>query len=641
MTAHDHVAGPIDNRASAHAHLRTLPYHALTLAGGFWGIHQHDNRTNSLRHGYAMLEQAGNFHNMRLAAGRAQGEYRSTFPFLDSDLYKWLEAAAYELGNGSDAEIERMVGETIELLAAAQRPDGYLNSYYSVVHGDRRWQDLKNGHELYCAGHLFQAAVAHHRMTGRPELLAIARRLADNIDSVFGVHKRRGVCGHPEVETALVELYRETGEKRYLALASYFIDDRGQGTIGIAPAQAAVYQEHTPVRQAETVEGHAVRALYLTAGVTDVYMETGDKGLLDAVQRQWRDMTSRKLYITGGVGSRIQSEAFGEPYELPNDLGYCETCAQIASIQWSWRMLLVTGDARYADLMERTLFNGFLSGRSLDGLRTRYENPLLRRGYRPVFGSHGNERKEWYDCACCPPNIMRLIASLAHYMATTRDDGVQIHQYAPSDLHCAIAVGDVHLHSQTDYPWQDKVLLTVAQTPAATWTLSLRAPAWCTRPTVMVNGKPAAVAVGENGYLRIERRWRDGDVVELRLPMPPRLTVAHPRIDTTIGSVAIERGPLVYCLESPDQPQDINLLDVELAHDTPLEPLWKDDLLDGVVVIKARGYAVDSASWGDALYRPLSAQKSTDRRPVSLVAIPYYAWDNRGLTAMRVWIPLR
>ena len=489
MPTREHAAGPVDTHASAHVALHTLPFQAVALQDGFWAQQRAVNRRVALRNGYAMLEKAGNFHNLRLAAGVAQGAYSSTAPYLDSDLYKWLEAVAYELGNGPDAELSRMADETIELLAKAQRPDGYLNSYYTVVKPERRWQELRDGHELYCAGHLFQAAVAHHRTTGSTRLLTIARRFADNIDSVFGPGKRRGMCGHPEIETALIELYRDTGEPRYLRLASYFLGEHGQGVLDVTPHNAAIYQEHVAVRAAATVEGHAVRALYLTAGVADLFMETGEQALLDALQRQWHDLTSHKLFVTGGVGSRHNGEAFGEPYELPSDICYCETCAQIASIMWNWRMLLITGEGRYADVMERTLFNGFLSGRSLDGLRTRYENPLLRRGYKPVFGPHGNERQEWYGCACCPPNIMRLLSSLQHYFVTRSDDGVQIQQYASCTVVTNVKGGDVRLQMQTSYPWQGALRLSVERTPAAPWRLAFRIPAWCAKPTLVVNGE--------------------------------------------------------------------------------------------------------------------------------------------------------
>jgi uncharacterized protein len=632
------AAGPVDAHSSRHVRVRPLPYDAVHINGGFWAQQRDVNRRISLQHGYRMLQEAGNFHNLRLAAGLERGEYSSSLPFLDSDLYKWLEAVAYELHNGPDPELERMANETTDLLAQAQGPDGYLNSYYTVVKPGRRWMELKDGHELYCAGHLFQAAVAHQRMRGDTKLLGIACRLADCIDSVFGPGKRRGVCGHPEIETALIELYRATGEERYLALATYFLDERGHGTIGCDRTNAAIYQEHTTVREASTVEGHVVRALYLTAGVADLYMETGEKALLDALLRQWHDMTSHKLFVTGGVGSRMSGEAFGEPYELPNDICYCETCAQIASIMWNWRMLLITGEGRFADLMERTLFNSFISGRSLDGVRTRYENPLLRRGLKPVFGAHGNERADWYRCACCPPNIMRLLSSLSSYLVTANAGGVQLQHYAPMDVTFPVLGGPVHLHVQTDYPWQETVLLSVEQTPAAPWTLSFRIPAWCANPTLRVNDKRIPLKVDAQGYASLERSWQVCDFVELQLPMPPRLTVAHPRVDPARGSVVIERGPLVYCLESVDQQQGFNLMDVSLA-DTHMEPLWRDDVLGGIVVIKARGYAANTSAWKDELYRPLDNVRANGALPVSLTAIPYYAWDNRGLSALRVWIP--
>ena len=638
--AHHGAAGPLDNRTSPHVQLHTLPYDSVTIRGGFWGQHRSVNRSTSLKHGYNMLEKAGNFHNLRLAAGLAQGAYIGRLPFLDSDVYKWLEALAYELANGPDSELQNMADEAITLLAKAQGADGYLNSFYTVAEPGKRWVNLRDGHELYCAGHLFQAAVAHHRMTGSTRLLDIARRFADYIDSVFGPGKRRGVCGHPEVETALIELYRDTGEKRYLTLAKYFLDERGHGVVGAQPGRAIYYQDHVPVREATTVDGHAVRQLYLTAGVADLYMETGEEALLHALLHQWHDMTSHKLFLTGGVGSRVSGEAFGEPYELPNDLCYCETCAQIASIMWNWRMLLITGEGRFADLMERTLFNGFLSGRSLDGKRSRYENPLMRRAGARAYGPHGNERAEWYECACCPPNIMRLLSSLSHYIATNTDDGVQIHHYAPADIGADTAAGRVHLHLQTDYPWQEVVMLSVEQTPAARWTLSLRLPGWCHNSTLRINNKKVPVAVDDKGYLRLDRQWQTGDFVELCLPMQPRLTVAHPRIDPTRGSVAIERGPLVYCFESFDQPAEIDLLDVAIGRDAHLEALWRDDMLGGIMVIKATGCWVDAAAWGDDLYRPVSTRTPVTNRPMHLTAIPYYAWDNRGLGAMRVWVPL-
>jgi DUF1680 family protein len=343
-------AGPVDTGRSPRAGWKTLEMDAVAIEGGLWAQRQTVNRQSALPHGYRMLEAAGNLENLRIAAGRSDSAYRGPV-FMDSDVYKWLEAAALEVGRAPVDSLSSSINTAIEIVQAAQGEDGYINSYYTVAEPGRRWTDITHGHEFYCAGHLFQAAVAHHRATGDERLLAVARRFADYIDSVFGPGKRTATPGHPEIEMALVELYRETGDRRYLDLAKFFIDQRGRGWLGPGRyASPAYFQDRVPVREASEVEGHAVRALYLAAGVADLYLETGEQALFDALSRQWRDLVSRKLYITGGVGSRHLGEAFGRPYELPNELAYCETCAAIASVMWSWRMLLATGEARFADL---------------------------------------------------------------------------------------------------------------------------------------------------------------------------------------------------------------------------------------------------------------------------------------------------
>jgi DUF1680 family protein len=457
----------------------------------------------------------------------------------------------------------------------------------------------------------------------------VACRFADYIYSVFGPGRRVATPGHPEIEMALVELYRETGQGRYLELAGTFLDQRGHGLL-TGRFTLAHYQDHVPVRQATTVAGHAVRQLYLLAGVTDVYLETGERALFEAAARQWQDVTSGKLYITGGLGSRYEGEAFGEPYELPNDRSYCETCAAIASILWNWRMLLATGEARFADTIERALFNGFLSGVSLDGRRFFYVNPLLSRG--------GVEREEWHWCACCPPNIMRLIASLGHYFATRDSAGLQIHQYACGTVGAMLEPGrSVAVRMETDYPWQEGVRVIIERADGLPWRLALRLPGWCSAPMMRVNGQAWTETAGA-GYATIERPWRAGDTVELDLPMAPRLIEAHPRNDATRGSVAIERGPLVYCLEGCDQPPAARILDVLIDETGPLQAAWHGDLLGGATVIEAQGYAVDVAAWQGRLYRPAD-EGALPRQPVRLTAVPYYAWANRGPGAMRVWIP--
>jgi DUF1680 family protein len=621
----------VSTTISPYARWRTLPLGSISLTEGFWFQKQAVNRQVSLRRGYEQLERVGNLNNLRLAAGSGEGEYQRPV-FMDSDVYKWLEALAYDLANDRDPEVERMADEAIDLIVAAQQADGYLNSYYQVVKPDKRWTDLDHDHELYCAGHLFEASVAMHRATGDERLLEVACRFADHIDSIFGPGKRDGAPGHPEIELALVELHRETGERRYLDLASFFIDQRGRGRMrGYGRLGPEYHQDRVPVRRATVVEGHAVRQLYLTAGVTDVYLETGEQALFDALTRLWHDMTTRKMHIIAGFGARFAGESFGEAYELPSDRCYCETCAAIASMMWNWRMLLVTGDARYADLLERSLYNGFLSGVSLDGQRYFYVNPLQSRG--------GIERPEWYGCACCPPNVMRQIAVVGHYIATVDETGLQVHQYASARIEAELKM-ERHavLRVETDYPWDGRVKVTVDETDGATWKLALRVPGWCEGANLQVNGQAVEVAASGGTYAAIERAWQAGDVVELDLPMVPRFTEPNPRVDAIRGSLAIERGPLVYCLEQVDQELNLNLLDVRISPKASLQATWREDLLGGVVVVEAQGSVVDVGAWQDELYRPAPGE-DPPQREVMLTAVPYYAWANRAPGAMRVWIP--
>jgi DUF1680 family protein len=613
----------------------------VTLEGGFWGRWQAVNRERALPHGFRMLEAAGNLENLRIAAGRSAGPYRGPV-FMDSDVYKWLEAAAWEVGRAPSEALTRLMDAAIELVGAAQGPDGYVNSHYTVAEPGRRWTDFAQGHELYCAGHLCQAAVAHHRATGDTRLLAIARRFADHVAGLFGPGKRVAVPGHPEIETALVELYRETGERRYLDLAGFFLDERGRGRVGPGRYNsAAYYQDRVPVREATELEGHAVRQLYLTAGVADLYLETGEPALLTALRRQWDDLVGRKLYLTGAAGARHLAEAFGQPYELPSELAYGETCAAIASVTWSWRMLLATGEGRFADLAERTLYNGVLCGVSLDGERYFYVNPLASSGAEERIGRGGCVRREWHLVACCPPNVMRLIASLGHYVATRDGAGLQVHQYAAGRIAAEFGPGRrVAVRVDTGYPWDGAVRLRVEEADGSPWALALRVPAWCAGARVRVAGQEAPAVPDASGYVRLERAWAPGDVAELDLPMAPRLVEAHPWIEGTRGCVAIERGPLVYCLEQADHP-GTPVADLEIDAGAPLGAAWDGDRLGGVTVVRAAGFQVDSGAWSDRLYRPVGAAPAPARRPAPLTAVPYHAWANRGPGAMRVWIPRR
>ncbi|WP_427924364.1 glycoside hydrolase family 127 protein [Streptomyces sp. cg40] len=626
---------------------------AAEVSAGFWETRREVNARTSVPQGPGLLESAGNLNNLRVVAGTAEGEFKGAYPFVDSDVYKWLEAASWQLAqwapDADDAQARELADDVeriVALVADAQQPDGYLNTWFQLLKGGERYKDLRWGHELYCAGHLIQAAVAHHRATGQPQLLDVARKFADHIDSVFGLPGSGkpidGIDGHPEVETALVELYRETGERRYLDLAGYFVDRFGHGLLG----GEAYCQDRVPVREADNVEGHAVRQLYLLAAAADLATETGDAELRAAGERLWRAMTATKTHLTGGLGAHHDEEDFGDPYELPNERAYCETCAAIASVQWSWRMALLTGEARYSDLIERTLYNGFLAGVSLDGERWLYVNPLqVRDGHTDTGGDQSARRTRWFRCACCPPNVMRLLASLNHYLATTDTGGLQIHQYVTGRYTGHLEGGPVTVTAQTDYPWHGTIGLTVEQTPQdSPWTLSLRIPQWCREYRVRCGDTvyDQADAPVTDGWLRLERTWAPGDQVVLELVLAPRLTEADPRVDAVRGCVAIERGPLVYCLEQVDHPGG-GLDDMVIDTTVPLAVKDRPDLLGGLVTVVATGHRrhiPDQGWWPYASAGPDTGTVVTSPgEPVELTAIPYYAWANRQDGSMRVWLP--
>ncbi|WP_425246149.1 glycoside hydrolase family 127 protein [Streptomyces sp. NEAU-NA10] len=611
---------------------------AVEVRGGFWDARRRVNARTSIPQGPGLLESAGNLHNLRVAAGTAEGEFKGAYPFVDSDVYKWLEAASWQLAQSPDDALAAEVDRIVALVAEAQQPDGYLNTWFQLLKGGERYRDLRWGHELYCAGHLIQAAVAHHRATGRTELLDVAVRFADQIDSVFGPPGSGklldGIDGHPEVETALVELYRETGERRYLELAGYFVDRFGHGLLG----GEAYCQDRVPLREATNVEGHAVRQLYLLAGAADLAAETGDAGLRAAGERLWRAMTATKTHLTGGLGAHHDEEDFGDPYELPNERAYCETCAAIASVQWSWRMALLTGEARYSDLIERTLYNGFLAGVSLDGERWLYVNPLqVRDGHTDTGGDQSARRTRWFRCACCPPNVMRLLASLEHYLAGADDGGLRIHQYVTGRY----GADGFTLSCETDYPWHDTIALTVDEAPAdGPRTLSLRIPQWCRAYRVRCGDTAYDQSdAPADGWLRLERTWAPGDRVVLELGMEPRLTAADPRVDAVRGCVAIERGPLVYCLEGVDHPGG-GLDDIVLDTTRPLDVEHRPDLLGGVTTVVAAGHRrrlADAGWWPYTSADDGAPENCGD--PVELTAVPYYSWANRQDGSMRVWLP--
>ncbi|SHM53046.1 glycoside hydrolase family 127 protein [Cryptosporangium aurantiacum] len=605
--------------------LRPLGLTAVTLdEGGLLGSWQRRNTDATLSHCLKQLEESGNLDNLRRITDSAPAAFRGMW-FADSDVYKTLEAVAWELGRRPDTALEQFLDATTALLERAQDSDGYLNSYFQTDHRDQQWAELVWSHELYCAGHLIQAAVAAARSGVGDRLLRVARRFADLLVDRFGEGGTDGVCGHPEIETALVELYRVTGHRPYLDLAARFVDLRGHGLLGDEPKFGArYYQDHTPVRDADEVAGHAVRQLYLLAGVVDVAVETGDASLLDAATRLWESAFDTKTYLTGAHGSRHRDEAFGDPYELPPDRAYAESCAAIASFAWNWRMLLATGGHRYADELERVLYNGIAGSTSLDGTHFFYSNPLhLRTGHDGSHEDAPSQRLSWYSCACCPPNLARLMASLQSYVATTTEAGVQVH------LHTAGRIATPHgeLAIRTEYPWDGRVTVSVTPaTPGAAWTLALRIPGWCESATL--DGVPVT---GE--YAEVNRVWEPGDVVRLELAMPARVVAGHPRVDAVRGCAALLRGPLVYCLEQADLPDDVLVDDVTLDARAAVD-VGAGDLAP--VVLRVAGTHRDPA--GTPLYEPLAA--SAPGTPIALTAVPYFLWANRSPGAMRVWIPL-
>jgi uncharacterized protein len=543
--------------------------------------------------------------------------------FMDSDIYKTLEAIGWELAHGDRPDLASFAADVIGLLEQAQRPDGYLNSYFQVT-GEPRYSRLSNSHEMYCAGHLIQAAVAYHRGASDDRLLAVAVRLADHLVRTFA-GQELGLDGHPIIETALVELYRETGHPGYLDLARQFVDQRGHGLAGDSGLGRRYLQDYEPVRSMDTTVGHAVRALYLEAGVADVAAETGDRSLLATSLRRWDDMVATKTALTGGNGSRHVDEGFGDRFELPPDRAYNETCAAIASFHWAWRLLLATGEAKYADHMERVLYNGFGAAVATDGQRFFYVNPLQRREDHFEKDDPGR-RRAWFSCACCPPNIMRLLASLEHYLATTSGDTLYVHQYTGSRLSGA----DLDLEVTTDYPWSGAVYLRVLAAPAAERGLALRVPAWSRNTRISVNKEDhdPERAVVLPAYQHLRRLWRPGDEITVHLDLTPRWTHPDRRVDAIRGCAAIERGPLVYCFEQADQADGIHLRDLALQPEAGLG--------ERPVTLPGIGQTIEVTVDGVHLPPP---PRTTPRTSVAAIAIPYFQWDNRDGRSMRVWMP--
>jgi len=627
----------IENLAkSPHAKLRDIPVHAVTITGDFWARRRDINVSKSIPSMHDLLESNGRMNNFRRLVGKSTAPQIGPV-FADSDIYKWTEAVGFVLQSGDRPELRETASKMIDEVIAVQEPSGYLNTYYQDDRKSLRMtvQTQTTGHELYNIGHMLQGAIAYYRATGDRRLLDAGIRFVDNflIPDYGPAPKKPIVSGHPEIEMGLIELYRITGDKRQLDLAGYILggDDRLQ-----LPERRTIYMfSGTPFTARTKLEGHAVRAMYACCGATDYYMETGDDTYVKTLNTLWNDMTTTKMYVTGGVGSRSDGEAFGDAYELPNFRAYGESCAAIGNMMWNWRMLAVTGDAKFTDVIERALYNGINSGMSLDGTLYCYRNPLA---FDPSTGD--KIRNPWYDVTCCPPNLERTFGSLPGYFYSTSADGIYVHLYDNSELNWHLENGTgLKITQKANYPWEGGVEIAVTPAQPSDFTFHVRIPGWTDHAQVSVNGKPVAGAA-PGQYLPIQRRWSAGDVIHMTLEVVPQVIEANPRIAEDSGRVAIQRGPLIYCLEEIDQPSGLSLSDV--AIDPGRRPAdqfqaeFTSDLLGGMVVLHHTGAVYDRGQSENALY-PRYVSGPVRTRKVPLTFIPYYAWANRQATSMQVW----
>ncbi len=626
----------IENLAkSPHAKLRDIPVRAVTITGGFWGPRREINATRSIPTMHDLLEANGRMNNFRRLVGKSNAA-QSGPVYSDSDVYKWTEAVGFVLQSGDRPELRTSAAKLIDEVVAVQEPGGYLNTYYQDDRKSLRMlpQTQTTGHELYNIGHMLQGAIAYYRATGDRKLLDAGIRFVDDflIPNYGPAPKKPIVSGHPEIEMGLIELYRITGDTRQLDLAGYIL--QGDPRIEL-PERRTIYMfSGTPFTSRTKMQGHAVRAMYACCGATDYYMETGDTAYWQTLDKLWNDTTATKMYVTGGVGSRSDGEAFGDAYELPNFRAYGESCAAIGNMMWNWRMLAVTGDAKFTDVMERALYNGINSGMSLDGTLYCYRNPLA---FDPSTGD--KIRNTWYDTTCCPPNLERTFGSLPGYFYSTSADGIYVHLYDNSELNWHLENGiELKVTQKTNYPWDGNVEITVAPAEASDFTFFLRIPGWAEHAQVNVNAKGLA-GVTPGQYLPIHRRWASGDVIQLKVEVAPQVIEANPRVADDTGRVAIQRGPLIYCLEEIDQPSGVSLSDVAVNPGrqpaAQFQAEFRSDLLGGMVVLHHMGAVYERGPSEKKLYARYSREART--RTVPLTFIPYYAWANRDATSMQVW----
>ena len=622
--------------------LKEVPFTAVHLTDRFWAPRIEVNRTVSIPSAFHQCEINGRFDNFAIAGGLKEGEHRGDFPFDDTDPYKIIEGASYSLAVKYDAHLDAYLDSVIDIIAAAQEADGYLTTCVtnrctrlSGWWGTHRWDKI-NSHELYNSGHLYEAAVAHFQSTGKRSLLNVAIRNADLVCRTFGPGKEQihRPSGHPIVEMGLCKLYKTTGNRNYLNMARYFVEETGRGTDGHKLSEYS--QDHKPILQQDEIVGHAVRAGYLYSGVADVAALTGDTAYFQALCRIWENLTTKKLYITGGIGSRAQGEGFGPNYELHNMNAYAETCAAIANVYWNQRMFLATGDSKYVDVLERALYNGVISGVSLSGDKFFYDNPL------ESLGQHA--RAPWFGCACCPGNITRFMASVPKYIYAVRGNELFVNLYIAGQSQISIANDLIDLTQATDYPWDGKILLTMKTSKSARFNLRLRLPAWATDTPIpgsdlysfikktktsyklSLNGHKVKFVI-RDGYLCIDRDWKNGDKVELSLPMDVRRVKANDNVAADRGLLAFERGPVMYCMEGVDN-ADKHVFNKYIPLNAKFTAHYNDNLLSGIVELSGTGHEIQHGANG-----------VTTEKDMSVKLIPYSTWCNRGSDEMAVWIP--
>ncbi len=573
-----------------------------------------------------------NFERAAKGSGKHEGMY-----YDDSDVYKAIEAIAYSLRNQPDDRLQAIASAWIDKIAAAQLPDGYLNTYYQLTGIHNRWTDMER-HEAYCAGHLIEAAIAWYNTTGQDKLLRTAIRFVEHIDSTFRLQNRPWVAGHQEIELALMKLYHHTGNRRYMELAEWFLEQRGKGygkgKIWDDWKDPGYCQDAIPVREQRKITGHAVRAMYMYTGAADVAAVNGNPGYITAMDSVWHDVVNHHMYITGGIGAQGSNEGFGAPYDLPNGTAYCETCASVGMVFWNQRMNMLSGHARYIDVLERSLYNGALDGLSLSGDRFFYGNPLA--------SSHNHERSEWFGTACCPSNIARLVSSIGNYIYSTSANAIWVNLYIGSTTSIPLQKNQVSLSMQSSLPWKGEVTLQVNPRKRQAFALRLRLPGWLQQPvpgslyryadnktvqaSIRVNNEPVEYRV-ENGYAVIERTWKKGDVVAVSLPMEVRRVVSHELLKHNRDRVALQYGPLVYCVESADNGKNVNNLVVPPSTNFTVQ--YRPDLLGGINTIQFTAPVISTGSDGIAV--------TTVHKQIT--AIPYFTWNNRGKSDMKVWLP--